>query len=221
VQLAARHRQEIERITRLASPGPGSRLDLDAPDAYVWSLYHLLQNEDVIKNVMFPITYFLANGSTWTESETVRPRYYDIGETGYTGNLDDRTLSLIADVPPDGDIVGAHRLLDMAVVIRSKDAGINRLTLDIIFTSAENYEAALRSNVFSKESVAKILKLPVGRIVGTFFVDTCNAIKVSIERPNISASVDERDVFGAQQQADMERVSVPIHAAALARASSF
>ncbi len=33
-----------------------------------------------------------------------------------------------------------HRLLDMGVVIRSKDAGINRLTFDIIFTSGENYE---------------------------------------------------------------------------------
>jgi Domain of unknown function (DUF4387) len=30
-----------------------------------------------------------------------------------------------------------HRLLDVAVVIRSKDAGVNRLTFDILFTSAE------------------------------------------------------------------------------------
>jgi hypothetical protein len=48
-------------------------------------------------------------------------------------------LSLIADVPPTTEEIGMHRLLDMAVVIRSKDAGINRLTF---FTSAENYEAA-------------------------------------------------------------------------------
>jgi hypothetical protein len=109
----------------------------------------------------------------------------------------------------------------MAVVIRSKDAGINRLTFDIIFTSGENYEAALRSNVFSKNNVAKILALPVDRVVGTFFVDTCNAIKISIDRPNISASVDERDVFGAQQQAAIECLSIPIYAAALAKASSF
>jgi hypothetical protein len=109
----------------------------------------------------------------------------------------------------------------MAVVIRSKDAGINRLTFDIIFTSGENYEAALHSNVFAKDNVAKILNLPPQRVVGTFFVDTCNAIKISIDRPNISASMDERDVFGAQQQAAIERMSIPIHAAALARASSF
>jgi hypothetical protein len=220
-RLASLHSREIERISSLATPRAGSLLNLDASDAYAWSLYHLLQNEDVIKNVMFPITYYQANGATWDKGETVRPRYFDIGETGYTGNLDDRTLSLIADAPPDGDVSGTYRLRDMAVVIRSKDAGINRLTLDIIFTSAENYEAALHSNVFSKDSVARILNLPAERIVGTFFVDTCNAIKVSIERPNISASVDERDVFGAQQQADIERISIPIYAATLAMASSF
>ena len=100
----------------------------------------------------------------------------------------------------------------MAVVIRSKDAGINRLTFDIIFTSGENYEAALRSNVFSRDNIAKILRLPSERVVGTFFVDTCNAIKISIDRPNISASVDERDVFGAQQQAAIEHLSIPIYA---------
>ena len=64
-KLAQRHQQEIDRITRLVKPGPGSLLNLDAPDAYAWSLYHLLQNEDVIKNTMFPITYFAANGADW------------------------------------------------------------------------------------------------------------------------------------------------------------
>lgn len=220
-RLAALHAQEIERVTSLARPKAASRLNLDAPDAYAWSLYHLLQNEEVIKDVMFPINYYRADGAAWTEEGSARARYFDIGETGYAGNLDDRTLSLIADAPPPGEAVGSHRLLDMAVVIRSKDAGINRLTFDIIFTSGENYEAALRSNVFSKDSVAKILGLPAERVVGTFFVDTCNAIKISIDRPNISASVDERDVFGAQQQAAIERLGIPIYAAALAKASAF
>lgn len=220
-RLDARHREEIERIGKLAAFQAGTLLALDAPDAYAWSLYHLLQNEAVIKDVMFPITYFRANGGDWKQEAAARARYFDIGETGYAGNLDDRTLSLIADVPPSGVAIGTHRLLDMAVVIRSKDAGINRLTFDIIFTSGENYEAALRSNVFCKESVAEILGLPEERIVGTFFVDSCNAIKISVDRPNISASIDERDVFGAQQQAALEGLSIPIHTAALARASAF
>jgi hypothetical protein len=220
-RLAALHAQEINRITSLAKPTPSSRLNLDAPDAYVWSLYHLLQNEDVIKNTMFPITYFTATGAQWIETGKARPRYFNIGESGYKGNLDDRTLSLIHPTPISGSLVGQHRLLDMAIVIRSKDAGINRLTFDIIFNSGENYEAALRSNVFDKESMASLLNLPVERVVGTFFVDTCNAIKISIDRPNISASPDERDVFGAQQQAAIEDLTIPIYAEALARASAF
>lgn len=219
-RLTALHEQEIQRITSIASPRPGSRLNLDAPDAYAWSLYHLLQNEDVIKNVMFPITYYLANGREWVKQGTERPRYTNIGETGYQGNVDDRTLSLIADVPPAGKPLETRRLLDMAVVIRSKDAGINRLTFDIVFTSAENYEAALRSNVFSKDNVARVLGFHPERVVGTFFVDTCNAIKISVDRPNISASVDERDVFGAQQQAAIEGLGIPIHAAASAQGVS-
>jgi hypothetical protein len=220
-RLAALHQQEIDRISRVAAPKTNSRLNLDAPDAYAWSLYHLLQNEDVIKHIMFPITYFAADRDKWTVQGEDRPRYFDIGEVNYRGDVDDRTLSLIADHPPAGPLAGSHRLLDMAFVIRSKDAGINRLTFDIIFTSAENYEAALHSNTFTKESVAKILNVPVNRVVGTFFVDSCNAIKISIDRPNISASMDERDVFGAQQQAALERLRILIYAAALAKASSF
>ena len=69
-RLAQQHSQEVERILSLAKPRPASLLNLDAPDAYAWSLYHLLQNEDVIKNVMFPITYYRANGANWTR---VRP----------------------------------------------------------------------------------------------------------------------------------------------------
>lgn len=220
-RLADLHRLEIARITKLAKPMPSSRLNLDAPDAYQWTLYHLLQNEQVIKEQMFPITYYSANGSTWKQESTARANYFDIGIVGYTGNVDDRTLSLIPDVPPTGVSHGMSRLLDMAVVIRSKDAGINRLTFDIIFNSNEMYRAGLRSNVFRSGNMAKILGVPPERVVGTFFVDTCNGIKISIDRPNISASVDERDVFGAQQQAAVERLMIPMFADPLSKPMAF
>jgi hypothetical protein len=218
---AALHLKEVDRISKLVKPKASSLLSLDAPDAYAWTLYHLLQNEKVIKEQMFPITYYGANGSTWTEENTEKAKYFDIGITGYQGNVDDRTLSLIPDVPPVGLPHANFRLLDMAVVIRSKDAGINRLTFDIIFNSSEMYRAALRSNVFHSCNMARILGLPCDRVVGTFFVDTCNGIKISVDRPNISASMDERDVFGAQQQAAVERLVIPMFADPLSKAMAF
>jgi Domain of unknown function (DUF4387)/Acyclic terpene utilisation family protein AtuA len=220
-RLAPRHQQEIDRITRLAIPKTASRLNLDAPDAYAWSLYHLLQDEDVIRNDMFEIAYYSATGGNWVARGTERPRYFDIGYLGHCGDLDSNTLCLIADHRPSEAPIGSHRLLDMAAVIRSKDAGVNRLTFDVIFTSGENYEAALYSSVFSKDNIAEILSLPPERVIGTFFVDSCNAIKITIDRPNISASVDERDVFGSQQQAAIEHLNIPIYHMALAKASSF
>ena len=199
----------------------GSLIGLDAPDAYEWTLYHLLQNEQVIKEVMFPIAWYAATGADWTPQGTTRPVYGDIGETGYAGSLDDRALSLIADVPPAGPLHATTRLLDMAVVIRSKDAGINRLTYDIVFHSCADYEAALHANLFHKAQVARLLGLPAQHVVGSFFVDSCNAIKITIDRPNLSASADEHDVFGAQQQSTLEALRVPVYAQHLAAASAF
>jgi hypothetical protein len=219
-RLADRHQREIDRLARLAMPKTSSRLNLDAPDAYGWSLYHLLQSE-AIRNEAFPITYYQADGANWCEQAGGRARHFDIGESGYRGDLDERSLSLIADHPPSGEPIGLYRLREMAAVIRSKDAGVNRITFDIVFASGENYEAALYSNVFCKDNVARILGSSPERVIGTFFVDACNAIKISIDRPNISASPDERDVFGTQQQAAIECMHIPIYAAALTQTSSF
>lgn len=220
-RLAVSHQQEIDRLLKSLTPKTSSRLNLDAPDAFGWSLYHLLQNEGVIKDVLFPITYFSADGANWIEVGSDRPHYDNIGEAGYRGNLDERTLSVIADHPPLERSVGSRRLRDMAAVIRSKDAGVNRITFDIFFTSGESYEIALYSNAFSRDNVARALEIAPEHLVGTFFVDACNAIKVSIDRPNISASMDERDLFGVQQQTAIESMDIPIYAAALSKASSF
>lgn len=218
--LEQRHRQDIDRILSVATPKDTSRLNLDASDAYAWSLYHLLQNETVLREI-FPITYLTADGDHWREEGSEHARYFEIGTRNHDGDVDSRTLSSIADHVSEESEIGAHRIVEMASVIRSKDAGVNRLTFDIFFTSAENYEAALNSNMFTKEHIARVLGLPVGKIVGTYFVDACNAIKISVERPNISASTDERDVFGVQQQSVLEEMSIPFYPIALNRVSSF
>lgn len=220
-QLALRHTQQITHITAIAKPGTASRMTLDTPDAYIWSLYHLLQNEEVIKQKMFPITYYRANGLTWTIDAVVGPVYFDIVGNGDAGHLDSRSSSSISDAPAEGEPLNHRPLNEMATVVRGKHVGVNRLTFDIIFKSGEDYEAALRSNQFTDSNVAKILRVHPDLVIGTYFVDSCNVIKITIDRPSISASFNERDVSGVQQQSAIENVNIPIYEDVAAETSAF
>jgi hypothetical protein len=212
-ELIAAHNAEIARLEAVAPPQPGTLLRLDTDAAYGWSLFHLFANEPVITDQAFEITYYDADGADWTVTGTGRPVYTEIGEKDYTGDLDVATLSVIEDAAPDGPPATHKALLDMALVIRSKDAGINQQTYDIVFHTKDDYEAALRSNLFSRASIAEILDTPTKRVIGTYHVGTCNAIKITLQRRIISASPDERDVFGAQQQRPLEALTVPIYTA--------
>jgi hypothetical protein len=207
----------LDELSRFVTPTAGSLTHLDASDFYEWSVFHLFANREVIEDQLFPIRLYDATADGWTFDREVRPRYFDIGVKDYAGDLGERTLSIIEDAPPVGDPVGYRKLRDIAVVIRTKDAGINRLTYDIIFNTPEDYRTALRSNVFTKANVAKMLPVDEDHIVGTFHVDTCNAIKISIDRPIVSASADERDVFGAQQQSEFILMAVPAYAETAAK----
>ena len=220
-ELAQRHAEQVAEICGRVRARPGALFGLDSGDAYEWSLYHLLKNEAVLKEQLFPITYYNAVGSAWVQTGCERPTYFDIGAVDMHANLNEQTLSSISDAPPRGDSIGSARLSEMAIIIRSKNAGVNRLTFDIVFNSASDYDAALRSNLFVKDNIAAVLGVSAEQVIGSYFVDTCNAIKISISRANISGSSDERDVFGAQQQARLERLRIPLFSECLSECSAF
>ncbi len=172
-------------------------------------MHHLLRNTTVIKEKLFPITFYRTAGNSWTRSGHEQPTYFDIGGEDHGGIRTDRMLSLIADAAPTCQPTGVRALRDMALVIRSTNAGASCLTFDIVFKTPADYEAALRSNLFFKDNLAPVLGVPAERVIGSYFVDACSAIKISLERSSVAASSDERDVFAAQQYARLERLQIP------------
>lgn len=98
----------------------------------------------------------------------------------------------------------------MASVIRSKNAGINKIVYDIFFNTEEDYRIALTSNIFSKDKTAGILDIPVEQIIGVYRADECRAIKISVNRGLISGSKGDRDVFGAQQHTSLLGWAIPV-----------
>ena len=53
------------------------------------------------------------------------------------------------------------KLVDLAKTIRSKNAGTDRITFDIIFRDPANYELVKKSGVLNKQFVCELFGMPM------------------------------------------------------------
>lgn len=101
-------------------------------------------------------------------------------------------------------------MAELAKTIRSKNAGVDRITFDVIFTDRAVYERVRRAGVLTRASVAALYRIPDARITDFVEFDPANAIKFTILRwPGPSGSAGDADIFGAQQYAPLLDIEVP------------
>lgn len=91
------------------------------------------------------------------------------------------------------------KLKDVAKTIRSKNAGVDLVTFDIIFATQEAYERAKASPQLRPGAIARLFDIPVDRIYSHVSFDPARAIKFTIRRSRPSGSPGESDLFAAQQ----------------------
>ena len=103
----------------------------------------------------------------------------------------------------------SQKLSALAKTIRSKNAGVNLITFDIIFTERATYERVKRSGVLTRESVCRLYRIPPERLADFVEFDPGNAIKFTIYRLRPSGSPGDPDIFGAQQYAPLLDIEVP------------
>ena len=101
------------------------------------------------------------------------------------------------------------RLYDLASTIRSKNAGVNQITFDIIFPDAERYRRVLASGAITKDSIAKLFRIPASRISDFVTFDVANAIKFTLYRVRPSGSPGDWDILGCQQYGPLLEVDIP------------
>ncbi len=102
------------------------------------------------------------------------------------------------------------RLWELAKTVRSKNAGVDRITFDVIFDDSDAYEMVKRSKVLSRESVSQLYGIDPSRITDFVEYDPGYAIKFTILRERPSGSAGDADIFGAQQYAPLLDVVVPL-----------
>jgi hypothetical protein len=99
------------------------------------------------------------------------------------------------------------RLSEIAQVIRSKNAGPRRLTLDVMFATDADYRRVAQSPALGREQIAAryrvppedvtVIPYPVGR-----------AIKIVLVRRIMAGDPGDVDVYGAQQHAPLLEVEI-------------
>jgi hypothetical protein len=101
------------------------------------------------------------------------------------------------------------RLCDLAKTIRSKNAGVNQVTFDVIFPDAASYRRVVDSGVLSRDAVARLYRIAPDRISDHVAFDLANAIKFTIYRARPSGSPGDWDTLGCQFYGPLVDIEVP------------
>lgn len=102
------------------------------------------------------------------------------------------------------------RLRDYASIIRSKNAGPYRLTVDILFRDEELFRKVCESGAVSRESVARAYGIAPDRISSLFVVPMGRAIKVTLLRPVGQGDFGDSDMYGCQQHVPLMDLPVAL-----------
>ncbi len=101
-------------------------------------------------------------------------------------------------------------LTSLAKTIRSKNAGVDKVTFDVIFQDKKSYDLVRQSRALSREAICKIYGIPPSRISDHVEFEPGLAIKFTLFRKQSSGSVGDPDIFGSQQYGPLLAVEVPL-----------
>lgn len=101
------------------------------------------------------------------------------------------------------------KLKDLASTIRSKNAGVDHITFDVLFRDRANFERVRDAGVLTAETVSALYRIDKSRISDFVVFEPANAIKFTIRRLRPSGSPGEHDLYGSQQYAPLFNVEIP------------
>jgi hypothetical protein len=99
------------------------------------------------------------------------------------------------------------RLIEIASVIRSKNAGPLAISFDLMFPTEAAYSCAAQSHALSAGELASVFDRSAQDIKVTHY-PAALAIKIAMPRALVSGSPGDRDVYGAQQHLPLLAVEV-------------
>jgi len=99
------------------------------------------------------------------------------------------------------------KLSDIAQVVRSKNAGPRRLTLDLMFANDADYQRVAQSPALDRAKIAALYRVPPEDVTVIPY-PVGRAIKIVLARKIMAGDPGDFDVYGAQQHAPMLGVEI-------------
>ena len=106
-------------------------------------------------------------------------------------------------------MMAGQKLAELAKTIRSKNAGVDKVTFDVIFPDRTAYQLVRDSGVLSREAVCRIFGIDRAQLTDHVEFDPALAIKFTMYRRLSSGSPGDADIFGSQQYGPLLDIEVP------------
>lgn len=92
-------------------------------------------------------------------------------------------------------------------LIRAKNAGPFTMTIDVMFKDHDAFSVVVNSNLLTDARIASIYHVQREN-VRIFIIESALAMKITFDRPVVSGSVMDGDIFGGQFHAPLVELEV-------------
>jgi hypothetical protein len=104
-------------------------------------------------------------------------------------------------------MTSAFTVGDLAELVRSKNAGPFWQTIDIFFSTDENYRAVAESPSLDANAIARLYQVDAGT-VRIWHLPDIRVVKISFPRPTIQGGPDDRDMHAGQQHIPLTQLAL-------------
>ena len=101
-----------------------------------------------------------------------------------------------------------EKLINLAAILRSKNAGPLYYTFDVMFDNEEVYRKVMASGCITKEKIASLYEV-LPEEVSIIPYEQVFSFKITIPRQWVSGALSEDDVYGCQQHRKLGDIMVP------------
>lgn len=102
------------------------------------------------------------------------------------------------------------RLDELTLTIRSKNAGVDQVTFDIIFPDRETYDRVVESGALTEARICDLFRIEPAQISHFVRFDVANAIKFTLYRERPNGSPGDWDILGCQHYGPLLDLEIPV-----------